>query len=122
MVEETTKIEAEVSVRENGSVYLGVKAREMISAGYNDEVSITFPNKGPSESDLTISGCLDSGNTVYVGRELVRTIMPDDTIGATAHVDAIVKKGKKTWYDNDDNSGPDRRWQKVKHLAAEVLP
>ena len=117
-----TTIQAEVSVREKGSVYVGVKAREMLGVGYNDELSITFPDKGPSESDLTISGCLDTGNSIYVGRELARTLQPDDTIGATAHIEAVIKKGKKTWYDNEDTDDTDRRWQKVKHLAAEIMP
>jgi hypothetical protein len=125
MVAETT-IEAEISVRKDGSIYVGVKAREMLGVGYNDEITITFREKGPSGSDITISGMLDSGNSIYVGKDLTHTIRSDNSEGVLStpeHINAIVAKGNKNWYDeNSGESEPNRRWQKASHLSAEVLP
>lgn len=121
MAEENTTIEAEVSVRNNGSVYLGVKSREMLGVGYNDNVSITFEGEGPSGSDITVSGSLDSSSNIYIGKELCNKLGDSYDVGiGTKHINAIVEKADGSWY--DDKERTERRWKKVFHLAAEVLP
>jgi len=120
----TTTIEAEVSVRDSGQIYVGSKAQEMLGVGYNDTISMTFKDKGPGGSDITVTGEINRSNCVQVGVELARSVWPEESsrYGSTEHVSAIIQDKGRTWYDNDDNSGTDRRWKKVSHLAAEVLP
>jgi hypothetical protein len=114
----TPKAVAEVSIYEsNGALYLGIEVLEKLQVGYNDKVAISIPSAGE-----TVTGFIDSGARIHVGRQKVREIKEQATLTDAAHgspaVEAEVEPARQVW--EDVNGGAEPRRESVAHNSAQI--
>lgn len=115
------EVAAEVSVRKNGNLYIGIKARDYLDVGYNDEVSVRLHDAGPRGSDVTVSGHIDAGGHIYIGTGLARSIHEEteSRLTETVHTHATIAPGTGVW--EDDNDPITSRYEAVPHLKGKPL-
>ncbi len=100
MEEDSNKtVAAEISVYENGCVYIGLKAKKSLGLLYNDNVEVTIPDIG-----RVIEGSLSSSNQICTTQKTVSEVKKfgEQSSGATWHIEALVQKASGTW--DDDHS------------------
>jgi len=102
MNENANAVRAEVSIRPNGRVYVGVEARRRLGLDYNDGVRVTFVNRRDNKE---VTGYIDSSHHIYCGRSLHETVKHRES--GTIHREALVQPTVLSW---DDEAGlTDRR-------------
>jgi len=90
MEEDSNKtVAAEISVNDNGGVYIGVKAKQSLGLFYNDNIEVTIPDIG-----RVIEGSLSSASQISTTQKTVSEVKEfgDKTSGATWHIEAIIEK------------------------------
>jgi len=98
MEEDSNKaVAAEISVNDNGGVYIGVKAKQSLGLLYNDNIEVTIPDIG-----RVIEGSLSSASQISTTQKTVSEVKEfgDKTSGATWHIEAIIEKVSGTWDDD----------------------
>jgi len=115
----SNEVAAEVSLNHDGSVYIGIEAREKLGVGYNDRVRVTIPRD--DSPDVTVNGCLNSANTIAAGISTYRefTSEEEEFRGSVKHVEAIVEPQSRTW--DEANGLTEVRWDGYNTLDAKDI-
>lgn len=108
MAHQPSQVKSELSIRNNGSIYLGIKSREALGVEYGDKVRATIPVE--DGEDITVEGYLDSGSIIECRTELYRYFSgnPGRNGGRSVQVDAIVEEVARSWEESHDLT--DERW------------
>jgi len=115
------EVAAELSVKEKGYVGVGVEARDALRIRKDDKVEVELHSRAFEGNTLTVTGHINSGHEVKVGKEHTNKVFDEETsrLTKTVHVDGVVRKLPGNWYEDEADGPLDRRWDNCHTLDCE---